>query len=103
MSRTATEGTVRALAATAFERHPDAPAVAFRAERWEGKPSIAVNGGRTAEVHWCASVLEFRERLANATADQPVVLLTRASEDDIGIDALTLLAGQKLRLLGVWE
>jgi hypothetical protein len=97
------EGTVRVLASAAFERYRDAVAVAFAADGWNGKPAIAVNGGKNVPVYWCGSVLEFRERLADATPEEPVILLTSQPEPDLGQDALCLLAGQRLRKLGVWE
>src|SRR4051812_39241500 len=103
MTAAAIEGNVRVLASAAFDRHRDAAAVAFKAPGWDGKNAIAVTGGRNVEVHWCKSVLEFRERLAEATPEEPVVLLTDKPEDELGMDALSLLAGQRLRPLGVWE
>lgn len=103
MSGAVVEGTVRVLASDALDNYPEAVAVGFKAAHWDGKPTIAISDGRAVPVFWCPTVLEFRERLGEATQEAPAVLLTNAPEDEIGLDVVCLLAGQRLRTLGVWE
>lgn len=96
------EGALREVVAKARDRDPDARVIAVRAEGYEGKPTLALDGGEQAQVHWCDSVLEFRERLAEAT-EEAVVLVTACDERELGEDAIGLVARQRLERIGVWE
>lgn len=97
------EGALREVVAKARDRDPQARVFAISAGRYDGKPTLIFDGGGRAQVHWCASVLEFRERLAQAQEDELLVLVTPCEERELGEDAIAAVARQRLERVGVWE
>ncbi len=97
------EGALREVVSKARDREPQARVFAISASRYEGKPTLVFDGGGRAQVHWCASVLEFRERLAEARGDELLVLVTPCDERELGEDAIASVARQRLERAGVWE
>lgn len=96
------ESALRAVVAEARRRDPSATAVAVQAPGWNGRPTIALEGGEQLPVHWCRSVLELRQRLGEA-ADGPVVLVTDREERELGEDVLGYLCRGRLLRIGLWE
>jgi hypothetical protein len=101
VSRAFLDGALREVVAEARRKDPLAQAVAIQASEWSGKPTIALNDEQLP-VHWCRSVLELRQRLAE-TGDRPVVLLTDRDERELGEDVLAFLARGRLLTVGLWE
>lgn len=97
------EGALREVVAKALDRDPQARVFAISASRYDGKPTLAFDGGGRAQVCWCPSVLEFRERLGEAREDELLVLVTPCDEHELGEDVLASVARQRLERVGVWE
>jgi hypothetical protein len=96
------EGALREVVAKARRREPDARVFAIRAAGYDGKPTVALDGGEQLSVHWCASVLEFRQRLAEAK-EEAVVLVTASDERELGEDAIACVARGRLERADAWE
>lgn len=96
------EGALREVVSRSHRRDPNAHVFAVSATGYEGKPTLVLDDGARVQVHWCASVLEFRERLT-APQDELIVLVTPREEREIGEDAIAAVARQRLERVEVWE
>lgn len=100
------EGETRAVASAAraaLARDRAAVAVALKVPAWDGPDSISLEDGRIAKVLNSNSVLGIRDRLARATEQDRLVILTSVTEEELGDDVLYRLAGRRIRSVGIWE
>lgn len=97
------ERAVVSAARAALEQGHGAAAVGLKVDVWDGPDSLALGDGRIASVIHSDSVLEIRDRLADATEADRVVILTRLSAEDLGADVAYRLAGGRIRAVGIWD
>ena len=86
------------------QRDPEAQVIGIRATGgWQGPEIVAVDDCCYAIVQ-ANTVLEVREALQAAEERQePMILLTRLEQTDLGYDVVARLARSRLFHLDVWE
>lgn len=67
---------------------------------WNGPEKISVDGESFRVAH-CVSTLAVREALSDD--DDPLVILTDRSADELGLDAMARLAKRKLHTVDPWQ
>ena len=93
---------VREQAAAVRHGVPDANVIGIRADGWSGPDAVAV-GDKTFRVAFCASPLQVREELLEASQHDGLVLLTPVSDADLGNDVLVRLAKRQLFDIDSWR
>lgn len=88
-------------ATRALERNREAVLAYSWPQTWSGGSQIEIDGA-TLSVERCESVLELRERLANAS-NQPRVLLVSVPESELGQDVLARIYGRRLLHVDRWQ
>jgi len=100
-----TENQLRAQIMAVRAKLPKAKArfIGIRAPGWSGPSRLHVLD-EEVEVAWCVSALAMVERMAEAPADgPPVVLITDRTDEDLGTDLLVRLAKRRLLVIDPWS
>lgn len=96
-------GLLRTLLDEVLERRDTPPPVAFRCGGWSGPERLEVRG-KTCWIHWCASVLEMRDRLLEPPVEGEVlVLLANRPDEALGPDLLCRLLRRRLLDIDPWK